>query len=287
MDPISVTGLAGEAGGKRLSTYFTVQLTSVLLPGVVTVVGATVLLMHAEHGDGTWAQIVRFSEDVHGPLAILLAVLLAAVSYVVGYVTREIAFQVLGLAERVSRKPHATAAELHRQLRARYGDRAVDSCFLAHPLLARFLSAEQDSDGVGRDGLGGALAWGNSLEAFVYAKQWLREVMPDLAPFDTEREINILVSTLFPIGLGTWLFSTLGGPGPLAVTSAALTGAVLCWLVLSSAMRLRRSERWESLRGLVEGNEMRLALARQQEPPAAPGLQPTLVPGPDGGTRAV
>lgn len=271
----------------RLSRYFTLQLASVLLPGVVMVVGAVVLLMHATHGEGTWGKIVDLSEDVHGPLAVLLAVILTAVSYLVGYVTREIAFQVLGLAERASRRPHPTAAELHRQLRDRYGDRAVDRCFLTHPLLGRFLSAQQESDGVGRDGLGGALARGNSLEAFVYAKHWLMEVMPGLAPVDTEREINILVSMLFPIGLGTWLFIALGGPGPLAVAAAALAGAVLCWLVLSSAIRLRRSEQWESLRGLVEGHEMRLALARQEETPAVSGLQPTPVPWPDGGTRTV
>ncbi len=287
MDPTSAAGVGEVAAGLRLSAYFTTQLVSVLLPGVVTVATSGLLISHAQYGEDTWEQLVQISDDVHGPLAVLLAVLLIAASYVVGYVTRHLGFYVLGLAERVSRHPALTAAQLHRQLRDRYGDRVVDNCFAAHPLLERFLSDEQDAGRDGLDGLGGALSPGNSLEAFVYAKHWLMEVVPSLAPTDAEREINILVSTLFPVGLGTWLFILLSGAEPFGAVASALVGLALCWLVLSSSMRLRRSERWESLRGVVEGHEMRLALARQHPPPAVPlpGPQPMPAPRPSGNTQ--
>jgi hypothetical protein len=260
-------------------------LVSVLLPGVVTVATSGLLIAHAQYGEDTWEHIVQIGNDVHGPLAVLLAILLTAASYVVGYVTRHLGFYVLALAERISRQPALTAAQLHRQLRDRYGDRVVDNCFATHPLLERFLSEERDPGRNGLDGLGGALSPGNSLEAFVYAKHWLMEVMPGLAPADAEREINILVSTLFPVGLGTWLFILLSGPEPLGAAASALIGLALCWLVLSSSVRLRRSERWESLRGMVEGHEMRLALTRQHPPPAVPGPQPMPEPRPGGGTQ--
>lgn len=280
MDPITL-GLGAEPAQRRLSQYLVLTLASVLAPGVVSVVAAGALIVRARHGGDSWQQIVATSEEVRGSLAVLLGVALFAAAYAVGYVARELAFKILGLLERIVPRSLPSAAELHGQLRETYGEQAVRDCLLTHPLLGRFLRAEREPPPVPWHGQGGALRVDNGLEAFLYAKSWLGQAMPNLAPNDMETEINILLSMLCPVGLGGAMYLAYGQPGPAVAALTVALAAGLWWLLLASAMRLRRGERWEALRGLLEGHEMALAAARQRDlSPAVP--TPLPAPRPDG-----
>ncbi|MGP4111335.1 hypothetical protein ACTWP5_10500 [Streptomyces sp. 4N509B] len=279
MDPITL-GQGVEPLPRRLSHYVVLTLASVLAPGVVLVVTAGALAVRARHGGRAWQVVVDTSDDVDGALTALLAVALLAAAYVVGYVARELAFAVLGFVERLGTGSLPSASALRRQLVETFGQAAVQDCLRAHPLLDHFLGSPQEPTPVRWRG-GGSLRLDNGLEAFLYAKSWLGLTAPNDAPNDIETEINVLLSLLLPVGLGGWTVVAFAQPGPAVTALVAALTAGTWWLLLVSALRLRRAERWESLRGMVAGHAMGLAAAHQRgltlavpQPAPDPGALP-------------
>ncbi|MEU6403937.1 hypothetical protein [Streptomyces sp. NPDC046985] len=270
------------AAGRRFAFYLSVQLTSVLLPGLVTVTCLTALLLHARHPRHLGRSAESVLRTLHGPAMILVDVSWLAAAFVIGYVGRELAFRVLGIAERFSRRRRTALGTLRTELEAIYGAPALGRCLSAHPLLDHLLNA------AGRTGAlphtmrqpGGALRVGNAYEAFNYAKSWLRTHCPELAPDAVEAEINVLLSTLLPIVLGTWTLNALAPLGVTVATATTLAAGAVTALTFTQVLRLRRIECWEALRNLLEDHEMRLAADRlpantrapvePPEPPAAP-----------------
>ncbi|MET7685894.1 hypothetical protein [Streptomyces sp. NPDC005423] len=268
MDPLTVVGAGRTASGKRFAFYLSVQLSSVLVPGLVAVTCLTALVLRAERPRDFGSAVSRAAQSVRGPAVILVDVSWLAAAYVLGYVGREVAFRLLGIVERLSAR-HRTTLPLCRELEGVYGQEAVRRCLLVHPLLAHFLrSATYDSPGSEALRLpGGALRVGQVYEAFTYAKSWLRQHNPALAPDPLEAEINILVSTLMPLILGTWVLISLASLSAAAASAAVGAAVAVAGVVIAQVLRLRRNECWEALRNLLEDHEMRLAAVRL---PAAP-----------------
>lgn len=276
MDPLTAVGAGRMASGKRFAFYVSVQLTSVLVPGLVAVTCLTALVLHAGHPRDFGAAVSRAAQSVRGPAVILMDVSWLASAYVLGYVGREVAFRLLGIAERLSARHRTTLNALHRELEGVYGQAAVQRCLRTHPLLGHLLrSAPREaprSDVLRQPG--GALRIGHVYEAFNYAKSWLRQHNPSLAPDSIEAEINILVSTLLPLALGTWVLISLASLSAAVTTAAVLAAVAVAWVVFAQVLRLRQNECWEALRNLLEDHEMRLAAVRLPGSPldaAGPG----------------
>ena len=269
MDPLTAVGAGRMASGKRFAFYISVQLTSVLVPGLVAVTCLTALVLHAEHPQDFGAAVSRAAQSIRGPAVILMDVSWLASAYVLGYVGREIAFRLLGVAERLSARHRMTLNALHREIEGVYGQAAVERCLRTHPLLGHLLhTAPHDSPrSAALRQPGGALRIGHVYEAFTYAKSWLRQHNPTLAPDSIEAEINILLSTLTPLALGTWVAISLASLSVAAVTAAVLAAMAVAGIVFAQVPRLRRNECWEALRNLLEDHEMRLAAARLPDSP--------------------
>ncbi|MEU2305519.1 hypothetical protein [Streptomyces misionensis] len=271
MDPLTAVTAGRAAAGRRFAFYLSVQLTSVLTPGLVAVTCLTALLLHLRDPQHLGRAVENAVRTVHGPAMLLVDVSWLAAAYVLGYVGRELAFRVLGVAEWLSRRHRAALGALRTDLEAVYGTPALRRCLRAHPLLGHLLNsaghAATPSQNMRQPG--GALRAGNAYEAFNYAKSWLRTHSPGLAPDANEAEINVLLSTLLPLVLGTWTLIALAPLGVAVATAVAVAAGAVTALTFAQVLRLRRIECWEALRNLLEDHEMRLAADRL---PTAPGV---------------
>lgn len=282
MDPFTAVTAGRAAAGRRFAFYVSVQLTSVVVPGLVTVTSLAALLLHARHPENPGAAIGDAVQAIRGPAVILVDVSWLAAAYLAGYVGRELAFRLLGVVERLRGRHHPALGALYAELETVYGQAALRRCLRTHPLL-RHLLTTADTTAARAEDLrrpGGALRAGNAYEAFVYAKSWLREHNPGLAPDATEAEINILLSTQAPLALGTWALIDLAPLGGVAATVIALVAAAVAAVVVAQVLRLRRTECWDALRNLLEDHEMRHAAAR------LPGSPVPVVPADDPGDDA-
>ncbi|WP_433238379.1 hypothetical protein [Actinomadura nitritigenes] len=262
MDPLnSILGAAKVAQG-RFSFYVSLQLTSVLAPGVCVVAEVAFLVSRT-----SGAKVVKGLGQSTVLVSLIAALAVLAIGYVVGYVCRELGFKFVALLERLppfrSRDdPSAALAELVGPVR--YGE------FLeAHPYLAA-LDEEGRRSGE-RRWIGGYHRDSLTYERFVYAKTWLKNHAAGFSVDSTESEINILTATLVPIGLGAVDLTVVTAPRAWLFALAALLAAVLWTVVLGSVLRLRRSERWESLRNLLLDHSMRRAIAEYAPPPESTG----------------
>ncbi|MFD7534724.1 hypothetical protein [Streptomyces sp. NPDC059819] len=271
MDPVTAVGVGRAAAGRRFAFYIVVQLASVVLPGFIMTTCFAALVFHAHHARGFGKILDDSTSHLKGPLVLLVDVVWIATAYVVGYVGREFAFRLLGLMEHMGPRRRFTPTSIHEELRRCYGEVAVRKCLRTHPLVKHLLvgrAAGPVPAGVAASSRpGAALQAGGVYEAFVYAKFWLREHNPGLAPDAVEAEINILVSTLPPICTGTWVLIALGPLSTVGSTAVTVGAGAASAMVLASALRLRRVECWETLRNLVEDHEMRLAATRLPQPP--------------------
>ncbi|MFI0720652.1 hypothetical protein [Streptomyces sp. NPDC021224] len=281
MDPLTAVTAGRAAAGRRFAFYLAMQLTSVLVPGLVAVTCSGLLLLRARHPDHLGRSVESAARTLHGPAVILVDVTWLAAAYVLGYVGRELAFRLLSAAELALPRRRASTGALRAELEAVYGAAALRRCLDAHPLLGHLLNtagrAVTPAESMRRPG--GALRAGNAYEAFNYAKSWLRTHSPQLAPDANEAEINVLLSTLLPLALGTWTVVALVPLGLPLATAIVLAAAAAAALTFAQVLRLRRIECWEALRNLLEDHEMRLAAARL--PAAADPALPAQAARPD------
>ncbi|MGW4272529.1 hypothetical protein ACWEGQ_09220 [Streptomyces seoulensis] len=264
MDPLTAVSAGRAAAGRRFAFYLSVQLTSVLAPGLVAVTCLTALLLHARYPQHPGRAVDSAVRTLHGPAMVLVDVSWLAAAYVIGYVGRELAFRLLGVAERLSRRHRTALSALRAELEAVYGTPALRRCLDTHPLLDHLLHTAEHtatpSQNMRRPS--GALRAGNVYEAFNYAKSWLRTHNPGLTPDATEAEINVLLSTLPPLALGTWTLIALAPLGVAVAMVTTLAAGAVTAVAFAQVLRLRRIECWEALRDLLEDHEMRLAADR-------------------------
>jgi hypothetical protein len=200
-----------------------------------------------------------------------------AAGYVAGYVLRELAFKVLAQFERLPKLQERLQVDAYKRVEAHFPPELILDCFRAHPLLNaaydqyRARKAEGgeakppqiDSRGRGPRAGGGHVE-GIDYESFVYAKLWIRNYAPGFTIDSIEAEINILVSGLAPgILAGIAILATAHVAG-WSICVGAITTIVIWYVLLSSAIRLRRSEKSEAIRNVVLDYAMRVAISGYQ-----------------------
>jgi hypothetical protein len=253
----SAAGLMGGARqpDRRFPFYLAIQITSVIIPGVVSVAAIAFFADRLHH--------VRLTFGVNhltGAASIIFLVFALAIGYVVGYVLRELSFKVLGHLERmIPSRSHATIT--YEQLSDAFGAEIVTSCLRAHPYLSRPRHPAESQSPHPDYRVGGGHLATDYLQDFVYAKLWLRNYSPNFGVDLLELEINTLAATVVPILLGGLVLVTLAGFRWWAYLACILVVLSLEWFVMQSLFRLRYAERWESFRNLIMDYAARIAVA--------------------------
>jgi|ERR1700722_7455212 len=217
MEPFSIISGA-QAVGRRFRFYITVQLVSVLAPGIVLVVGI-IFVVRIFRNQLSSGATQALADEFSGATAFLAAFVLLATGYVVGYVFRELAFKLLAQVERLSRFKKQLSSAAYGHVRADFPPSLVNKCFKLHPVLHEAYERYQDSLGessveatapgsaqgtgkaIQRRQGGGHLA-DNGYISFVYGKLWIRNYAPGFSIDNIEAEINILASAFAPSLLG-------------------------------------------------------------------------------------
>lgn len=301
MDPFSIV-TSTQAVGRRFSFYITVQVASVLAPGIVVIVGIF-FLIGLLRGQVSSEATQAIAKDFSGANALLASFILLAAGYVGGYVLRELAFILLAQVERIPHFRDELRMAAHDDVVNHVPEDIIDQFLEVHPLLsgAYRIAAEiteaseperiheeeasvaeatqaqvvpapavknseteflRSASSRRRRRAGGGHMDDMEYINFVYAKLWIRNYAPGFSIDSIEAEINILVSSLFPILLAGAVIIASGH----AVWWSVVTGlgfVVLVWsILLKSALRLRRSEKKEAVRNLLLDFSMRQAAAK-------------------------
>jgi len=298
VNPIyGAAAVTGSSFASRFTFYLTLQVATVIAPGLLVSSELIALIVRTANGNtGTELHsAVRALSGLHGS-GLFFAVLLAvAASYAIGYLSRESSFWLLGRMERISERRRAGAAIPVRQddadtlgqvppgddvpaltrMRALSGNNAVDACIELHPVLASLSGPDPAPQRVRRGGptAGGAALPGRELEAFIYCKLWLRRYAPELSVDQIEAEINIVVSIVIPVLLVAPVTAAWSGHPVLSTVIGVPVVLAAALAMMRSAMRLRRSERWEAIRNLIEDHMMRTALSHYDQPAVEPGAR--------------
>jgi hypothetical protein len=279
----SIYGAAlGGRAASRFSFYLTLQLTSVLAPGLVIGAELALLIVKAEtrNPGSELHSLVQDIAGLHGAGLFLGTVVALAACYIVGHICRDIAFWLLGVLERIKIRRGAPAGQgetgdarnprrvsirgeesILAQVRALVGDQVTDACVELHPVLRLLDASQHPLAGLG-DVVGGGHLYSGELEAFAYCKLWLRRCAPELSVDHLEIEINILAATVTPVLLAASV-AAVWSSYPLVWVIVGLPVALAIDLVLlRNAANLRKTERWEAVRNLVEDHIMRMATSR-------------------------
>lgn len=276
-----LSAMSGKVSS-RFTLYLTIQVSSVLVPGMV--LGTEIALLIISGGaHGARASLSSFlaaMSGLHGATMVFVFILALATCYIVGYICREFTFWFVGILEQAKRRLSGAQDSGHPlldRIKAVVGEDAIAECADFHPVIGSLVrGAELVSPALTRTG-GGAHRQDFELEVFVYAKLWLRRFSPTLAVDQMEAEINILVATLLPVILAVPVAAAWGGDLLLVLPLGLPLALFGCYITVTSAMRLRRSERWEAIRNMFEDHLMRMAAARY-EAELAPALAPAAPP---------
>jgi hypothetical protein len=91
---------AAAAATPNSTLYSAITVASVLAPGICLISAATISLIHVKNPKGAWEVITEFSADLSTPLSITLGLIFLSMSVIAGYLSRELAFYLVGLMER-------------------------------------------------------------------------------------------------------------------------------------------------------------------------------------------
>jgi hypothetical protein len=288
MNPIYGAVVAGgRSFASRFSFYLTLQVATVLAPGLVIGSELALLIFRAQKGKtNTELHVLAHAISSLRGAGLFFAVVVAVAScYVVGYICREAAFKLLGGLERISGKYTSVGVSEEEvpvidtrqvrafsdqpfitRIRALAGDQVTDACIELHPIL-RVLDLASTSDQVTRRmrRVGGAHVHNMELEAFAYCKIWLRRYAPELGIDQIEAEINILVAVVIPVLLAAPVAIVWSGH-PLVSAVIGVPAVLAIGLAMfRNAARQRKTERWEAFRNLVEDHMMRTALSSYEQ----------------------
>lgn len=247
---------------RRFTLYVAIQAVSVLVPGLVMIAEIGILVISLRHSAGVLSYVAGQTAGLNGMLSLLLTIITLAIAFVTGYLVREAAFKLLGLIERSARGARLDVTELHHRLTMMFGQKAVDECLAAQPVLKRLLVQRDTEPSVAAIRVSGGHIDGPGYQAFVYSKMWPRTYAPVLGVDRFEVEINMLAATLGPVTLLVVDALVLARPLWWLSVLLAMVGAGMLALVVKSLLRLRQTERVDSLRNLVQNFVMRQAAAR-------------------------
>ena len=259
MDPVGGV-FAGDALARGTgSTFLVREFSSALVPGLVLLAEAGLLAVRLVNGPDA-APLQELGEATTlftGVAAVLVALILLAFSYIAGYVSRIIAFELLG------RWVPAPSEDWHgKHVEEMFGEERVAACLAQHPPLLLAKKKNTANAVVTHDRLGGH-ARDNNNESHEYAKAWLNRYAPHLSTTTLEYEINVIVASVPLLTLAALLgmsFLGLGWPGlsTLGVASVALV------FLLRHYRSLRAEERWQAWRNMFAAFAMAEAGAPQQ-----------------------
>lgn len=245
------------AAQRRLSFYITVNLASVLAPGIVIIFAIIILIGSIRHPSSPFTFLTYFKNYTTAS-TLLASIVVVAAGYVFGYVSRELAFKFLQQFERLSWIRTRRPVDVNARLRRYFSQDLIDECRQVHRALGEISASESESAGAAFRA-GGGHSDDISYRDFTYAKLWIRNYAAGFSVDSVEAEINILASGLMP--------TLLAAADIIVITRAAWPGVIagvvflcLTWsVILDSLLRLRHTERWEALRNLVMDYAMREA----------------------------
>lgn len=297
MNPLSPVAWGSKETTSRLSFYIGLQISSVLVPGIVVVSGLALIAarLASQSGSSVLTGADTLS-NLQGPALILILTIGVSVGYIVGWISRELGFWIVGQVEGREWIRTATSsldadaadsaepanddtdafADLDWAERLSTRDRlsavvaaeVLHDCADRHPILGYL---EQPSSVISVAGVRRAGRHWNSFishleyESFVYCKLWLRAYAPQLSVDRIEADINVLAASLVPVSLfaaNTVAWSTR----PLVATIAVIPIFIaITALIVRRIVRNRKDERWEAVRNVVHDHMMRSALVGYQE----------------------
>lgn len=296
MDPFSIVS-STQAVGRRFTFYVTVQVVSVLAPGIVDIIGIIFLVgFFRNQVSSNSAQTL--AKEFSGAAAIFASFVLLAVGFVGGYIFRELGFQLLGRIERLRYFRDRVRTGSYDYVADHFPPELIKKCFDLHPLLAgayqvyRELTATSESEKSSPEGTtapegtttgavssseengsntpqvaqvvrqwkaGGGHVDDIAYAGFIYAKLWIRNYTPGFSIDNIEAEINILASGLAPTLLMGLIIVASSHAAWWSIIISIFFVIITWSMLLSSALRLRRAEKMEAIRNLVLDYSMRQA----------------------------
>ena len=184
-------------------------------------------------------------------------------------------------------KPHLSGPQMKTELQSRMGAELVDDFLKDHRLLDWLLSTERsktpfgnaDHDGTNyEDRRGGALEDVPSVEAFGYAKNWLRHEAPTFGVEEHELSINVAAALIAPLVLLPIACLRIPSISPTMQLSAAIFSLCgLTWCMVN----FRANRGWERIGALdrmisvweIRRNKTQLSLAPPEPKARAHGLR--------------
>jgi hypothetical protein len=270
MDPFSIVS-STQSIGRRFSFYIAVQVASVLAPGITVIIGSLLVIeLFRDRLSGSATR--SFVQDFSGNGGLLTSLFLLAAGYISGYVLRELAFKLLAQLESFPKLQEQLRVDPYKRAEAHFPSELILDCFRAHPILSAAYSqykARQEESGEANSPevnsrergqrTGGGHLEGIDYEGFVYAKLWIRNYAPGFSIDSIEAEINILVSGLAPGVLAGLAILAAGRVVWWSIGVGIITTVLIWYVLLSSALRLRRGEKSEAIRNIILDYAMRLA----------------------------
>lgn len=216
----------------RVSWYGGIQLTSVLLPGLIILAELWLLLSRnsLSEGESVLRLATRQTEGASVGVLVIAVLLALCVAYAIGLLARELSWFA---SERLLKFQPVDLANFRREFQDAYG-----------PEGAWVVAKLVEDTKLGKDPTHHR-QWVRE-----YCKLWLRIHQPALAIDHMEAGINLLVALFAPLALGVWVaISWLG----LAIGGVILASALLiCALgVIPLANHMRRHETWTAIRNFV------------------------------------
>jgi hypothetical protein len=215
----------------------------------------TLLGIHyARHPGTDLGFLVDALSGIRGAGVVLFAAVGVSGAFVLGYLSRELAFAVIGRLEGLSRwwaaRRDRREDPAWERVRSLVGPGAAADLVELHPVL-ELLTGDRKPLEAGHSGAGGGHRADATFEVLAYSKLWLRGRSSAFRLDFLELEINVLAGLLVPVVLFALDLLVIGDEA-LAIRIAALpVGLLVCGAVLRSIRRLRRTERWEALRNLA------------------------------------
>lgn len=218
--------LSTAGKSNNLGFWITKEMVSVITPGILILLQLVIIIQPLH-----WADLYRSLNGMQLGGGLIVGMVTLSLSYVIGRIARQASFRWLGwlteppdsgafgasssrgrhrwslkvplerlASATVWRKftPYKSGSEIRRNLEQRLGSPVIERFLSEFPVLERLLRVTpQEFPAV--DIRGGAQPDVPVVEAFGYAKKWLKHEAPAFGTEDLELAINIVVSLFIPL----------------------------------------------------------------------------------------
>jgi hypothetical protein len=248
---------SAQVAERRFSFYVTLQLASVLAPGIV-IAAEVVFLVGWIQRPSKPPLLLSYLKGFTGTAGLLVVLMVVAAGYVTGYITRELAFKLLRQFEKLPAVGRRLEEDLDAYLQEYFPESLIIECLQAHQALST-LGQSDPKSARNKRSIGGGHFEVSDYEKFVYAKLWIRNYASGFSIDGVEAEINILASALIPSLLAA--ADIIAGAGSIwwAISVAVVLVGLTWSVLLDSLIRLRKTEKLEAVRNLVMDYAMRVA----------------------------